>query len=69
MQLSVRPFDGFDPTCTTDDFLNGITANMVMTAGPERTDSPHHEAWIVKWNAMIQTALIDPTQQWYLIYH
>ena len=65
MQQSLRPFDGTDPTYTTEDFLNAITANMVMTAGPEQTDSPYHEAWILKQIAMIQTALIGPAQQWY----
>ena len=39
---------------------------MVMTAGPEQTDSPYHEAWILKWIAMIQTALIGPAQHLYL---
>ena len=38
MQQSLRPFDGTEPTYTTEDFLNAITANMVMTAGPEQTD-------------------------------
>ena len=48
-----------------EDFLNAITANMVMTAGPEQTVSPYHEAWILKRITMIQTALIGPAQQWY----
>ena len=65
MQQSSRPFDGTDPTYTPEDFLNAIKANMVMTAGPEPTDSRFHEAWILKWIAMIQTALIGPAQQWY----
>ena len=65
MQQSLRPFDGTDPTYTTKDFLIIITANMVMTAGPGPTESPFHEAWILKQNAMIQTALIGPAQQWY----
>ena len=45
MQQSLRPFDGTDPTYTTEDFLNAIKTNMVLTAGPEQTDSPFHEAW------------------------
>ena len=65
MQQSLRPFDCTDPTYTTEDFLNAITANMVMTAGPEQTDSPFHEAWNLKQTAMIQTTLIGPAQQWY----
>ena len=65
MQQSLRPFDGTDPTYTTEDFLYAITANMVMTAGPEQTDSPFHEAWILKRISMIRTALIGPAQQWY----
>ena len=55
MQRSLRPFDDADPTYTTEDFLNAITANMVMTAGPEPTDSPFHEAWILKRIAMIES--------------
>ena len=65
MQQSLRPFDGTDSTYTTEDFLNAITANMVMTARPMQTDSPFHEAWILKRIAMIQTALIGPAQQRY----
>ena len=59
MQQSLGPFDGSNPTL----FL--ITANMVMTAGPEQTDSPFHETWTLKRIAMIQTALIGPAQQGY----
>ena len=44
LQQSLRPFDGTDPTYTTEDFLKAITANMAMTAVPEHTDSPYHEA-------------------------
>ena len=65
MQHSVRPFDGTDLTYKTEDFLNAIIANMVMTAGPEQTDSPFRETWILKRIAMIPTALIGPAQQWY----
>ena len=48
MQQSLGPFAGTDPTQKTEDFLNAITSNMVMTAVPEQTDSPFHEAWIMK---------------------
>ena len=65
MQQSPTTFDGTDPTYTTEDFLNAITANISMTAGPEQTESPYHEAWILKRIAMIQTALIGPAQKWY----
>ena len=60
-----RPFDGSDPTYTTEDFLNAITANMVMRSGSKQIASPFHEAWIFKRIAMIPAALIGPTQQWY----
>ena len=63
MQQSLRPFDGNDPTYTTEDFLNAITANMVMTAGPEQTDSRFQKAWIWERISRIQTALIGPAQQ------
>ena len=64
-QQYLRPFDGADPTYTKEDFLNAITANMVMTTKPVQIDSPYHDAWILKQIAMIQTALIGPSQQWY----
>ena len=38
---------------------------MAMTAGPEKTDSPYHESWILNQIDLIQTALIGPAQQWY----
>ena len=38
---------------------------MGKTAGPEQTDSPFHEAWILKRIAMIQTSLKGPAHQWY----
>ena len=44
MQHSSRPFDDTDPTYTTEDFLNAITANVVMAAGPELVDSLYPEA-------------------------
>ena len=44
MQQSLRPFDGTDPNYTTENFLNAITANMVMTARPKQIDSPYHKA-------------------------
>ena len=66
MQLFLRPFDGIDPTYTTEGFLNAITANVVMTTRPNKqTDSPYHETWILKRIAMVHTALIEPAQQWY----
>ena len=65
LQQSLRPFDGTDPTYPTEDFLNAITAIMVMTAGPEQNDSPFHETWIFKRIAKIQTPIIGPAQQWY----
>ena len=44
MQEPLRPFDGTDPTFTTDDFLKAIAANMVMIAETEQVDCPYYEA-------------------------
>ena len=66
MDQSSRPFDVTEPTYTTDGFLNAITGNLVITAGPEPVESPYHETWILKKIAGIQPALIGPPQQWYL---
>ena len=48
MQQSLRLSDATDPTFSTEDFLNVITVNMVMTAGPEQVHSPYYEGWILK---------------------
>ena len=47
MHQSLRPFDGIDPTYEIENFLHAITANIVLTSGPEQIDSPYHEAWIL----------------------
>ena len=65
MQQPLRRFDGTDLTYTREDFLNAITANIVMAAGPEQTDSRYHKALILKRIAMIQTNLILLAHQWY----
>ena len=65
MQQPLQPFDGTDSTFTTENILNALLAIMVMTAGPEQVNSPRHETCILKQNAMIQTALTGPAQQWY----
>ena len=69
MQQELRPFDVRDPTYTTEDFLDAIAATIVMTAGPEQTNSPYHEAWILKEIAMIQTSLGALQNNGTLIYH
>ena len=59
MRKYIRPFACTDPTYTTKDFLNAITANMVMAARPEQTDSPFHEAWILKRPYVLSREYID----------
>ena len=69
MQQSLRQFDGTDPMYTTEDYLNAITANMAMTAGPEQIDALYHETWFLKRIATIQTALIGPHNNCTHTYH
>ena len=47
MKQSNRLFDGTDLKLTTENFLNAIKTNMVMTEA-EQTDSPFHQALISK---------------------
>ena len=65
MQQSLRSCDGTDPNYKTEDFFIAITANMVMTAGPEQNDSLYLKEWILKQIATIQTALIGRAQKRY----
>ena len=65
MLQSLRRFVVSDPIYTKKRFLNAITANMVMTAEPEQTDSPYHVALILKQNAKKQKAPTGFAKRWY----
>ena len=65
MQQTIRPFDGTDPSNTTEVFLSAITAYMIMGGQPKKIESRYQEAWMFKLIAMIQTNLISHAQHWY----
>ena len=39
-------FTGTDPEYSVEDFLNAVTANLVLNIGPEPINTPLHQNWI-----------------------
>ena len=46
-----------DPECSVEDYLNAITANLILSIGPEPTNTPPHPNWIFRCRSLIQTEL------------
>ena len=62
---TIRPFDGTDPACTVEEYLNSIVAAMIFSSGIEPVNKPGHHQWKVKRAALIQHTLQGPAQKWY----
>ena len=50
-------FTGTDPEFSVEDYLNAVTANLILNIGSEPINTPLHQNWI-----HIRTALIQITQ-------
>ena len=56
-------FTGTDPEYSVEDYLNTITANLILNIGPELVNTPLHQTWIHKRTALIQTTLDGAAQK------
>ena len=56
-------FTGLDPEYFVEDYLNAITANLILNTGPEPVNTPLHQNWIHRRTALIQTALVGTAQK------
>ena len=60
-------FTDTDPEYSVEDYLNAITANLILYIGPESTNSPLHQNWIQRRTALIQTTLNGAAQKWFSV--
>ena len=58
-------FTGTDPEHSVEDYLNAVTANLILNMGPEPINKPLSQNWIHRRTALIQTTLDGPAQKWF----
>ena len=58
-------FTGTDPEYSVEDYLNAVTANLILNIGPEPINTPLHQNWTHRRTALIQTALDGAAQKWF----
>ena len=60
-------FTGIDPEYSVEDYLNAVTANLILNKGPEPINTPLHQNWIHRRTALIQTTLDGAAQKWFSV--
>ena len=60
-------FTGTDPDYSVEDYLNAVTANLILNIGPEPINTPLHQNWIHRRTALIQTTLDGAAQKWFSV--
>ena len=58
-------FTGTDPEYSVEDYVNAVTANLILNIGPEPINTPLHQNWILRRIGLIQTKLDDSAQKWF----
>ena len=56
-------FTGTDPEYSKEDYLNAVTANLILNTGPEPFNTPLHQNWIQRCTALTQTTLDGAAQK------
>ena len=56
-------FTGTDPEKSVEDYLNAVTANLILNTGPEPVNTPLHQNWILRLTALIPTTLDGAAQK------
>ena len=60
-------FAGTDPEYSVEDYLNTVTANLILNIGPEPIKTPLHQNWIQRRTALIQTTLDGAAKKWFSV--
>ena len=63
----IMVFLGIDPEYSVEDYLNAVTANLILNIGLERLNTPLHQNWIHRRTALIQTTLDGAAQKWFSV--
>ena len=56
-------FPGTDPEYSVEDYLNAVTANLILNIGPESVITPLYQNWIHRRTALIQTTVDGAAQK------
>ena len=60
-------FTGADPEYSVEDYLNAVTASLILNIGSEPIITPLHQIWIHRRTALIQTTLYGAAQKWFSV--
>ena len=60
-------FTGTDPEDSVGDYLNAVTAILILNIGPEPVNTPLHQNRIHRRTALIQTTLDGAAQKWFSV--
>ena len=64
----LRVITGTDPEYSVEDYLNAVTANLILNIGPDPINTPLYQNWIHKRTALIQTTTLDDAaQKWFSV--
>ena len=58
-------FTGTDPEYSVEDYLNAVTANLILNIRPEPINTPLHQNWIHRRTALLRTTLDGAAQKWF----
>ena len=59
---------GTDLEYSVEDYLNAVTANLILNIEPETVNTPLHQIWIHRRRALIQTTLDGAAQRLFQFY-
>ena len=60
-------FTGTVPEYSVEDYLNAVTANLILNIGSVPINTPLHQNWIHRRTALIQTTLDGAAQKWFSV--
>ena len=60
-------FTGTDLEYSLEDYLNAVTANLILNIGPEPINTPLHQNRIHRRTALIQITLDGGAQKWFSV--
>ena len=60
-------FLGTNPEYSVEDYLNAVTANLILNIGPEPVNTPLHQNCLHKRTVLIQTTLDGAAQIWFSV--
>ena len=61
-------FKGTDHEYSVEDYLNAVTAKLILNIGPEPINTPPHQNWIHRRTALMQTHLMAQLKNGFQFY-